>query len=88
MRLGVHLAILALLEHMTVRLVLGRHGRMREADVIAQVLVVDGAGRRSPAPSGAADDDRSSALCASSGVVMPWKSLQVCHQLVARLLLL
>ena len=41
MRLEVHLAILALLELMTVRHVLGRHGRLREASVIAQALVVD-----------------------------------------------
>ena len=40
-RLGLHLAILTLLEHMTVRHILGCHGRMREASVIAQALVVD-----------------------------------------------
>ena len=41
MRLEVHLAILALLELMTVRRVLGRHGHLREASVIARELVVD-----------------------------------------------
>ena len=40
-RLGVHLVIFALLEHMTVLRVLGRHGRMREASIIAQALVID-----------------------------------------------
>ena len=40
-RLGVHLSILALLEHMAVRRFLGRRGRMREANVITQALVVD-----------------------------------------------
>ena len=40
-RLEVHLAIPALLELMTVCHVLGRHGHLREASVIAQALVVD-----------------------------------------------
>ena len=34
MRLEVHLAILALLRLMTVRRILGRHGRLREATII------------------------------------------------------
>ena len=57
--------------------------------------------RRSPSPSGVADDDRSSAfdtvdfdrddtfrsVLASSGAFTTWKSRQVSHQLNARLLL-
>ena len=40
-RLWVHLTIFTLLEHMTVPRVLGRLGRMREASIIAQALVID-----------------------------------------------
>ena len=40
-RLEVHLAIIVLLEQMTVRRVLGRHGRLREENVIVQALAVD-----------------------------------------------
>ena len=96
MRLEVHLAILALLELMTVRRVLGRHGHLREASVIAQALVVDPLLlREQRMMTGRVPSSRltltgmtlSGQSWASSGAFMAWKSLQVFHQLVARLLL-
>ena len=95
-RLGAHLAISALLEQMTVRRVLGRHGRLREASVIVQALVVDPlllrerrmmTGRVPLSRLTLTGMTLSGLSWASSGAFMAWESLQVFHQLVARLLL-
>ena len=96
-RLGVHLAIFALLEHVTVRRILGRHGRVRETSIIVQELVIDPLLlRERRMTTGRVPLSRltltgmilSGLSWASSGSFMAWKSLQVFHQLVARLLLL
>ena len=95
--LGVHLAIFVPLELMTARHVLGRLGRLREGNIIVQALVVDPLllrGRRMtigrvPLSRLTLTGMTHSGLSwVSSGAFMAWKSLQVSHQLVARLLLL
>ena len=97
MRLEVHLAMLALLELMTVLLVLGRPGHSQGKSIIDQALVVDPllllelrmtTGRVPSSRLTLTGMTHSGQSWASSGAFMAWKSLQVCHQLVARLLLL
>ena len=82
---------------MTVRRVLGHHGRLREASVIIQALVVDPLLlRERRMTTGRVPSNRlilnmmtlSGKSWASSGAFTAWKSLQVLHQLVARLILL
>ena len=99
-RLEVHLAILAPLQLMTARRVLGLQvglrGRLREHSIFDQALVVDPLLLRELrmtsglVPSirwtsiGMTPSDQS---WASSGAFMPWKSLQGSHQLGAGLLM-
>ena len=98
--LEVHLAIFVPLQQMTARhflaLRVGRRGRLREGSIFDQVLVVDPlllqersmtTGRVLLRRLTLTGMTRSSQSWASSGAFMAWKSLQVSHQLDARLLL-
>ena len=96
-RLEVHLAMLALLELMTVLRILAHHGHSQGKSVIDQALVVDPlllrelrttTGRVPSSQLPLTGITHSGLSWASSGAFMAWKSLQVFHQLVARLLLL
>ena len=87
----------ALLELLTVRCILGRHGREQETNDIVQALVIDPLLLQEwQMMTGLVPLSRltltgmtlSGLSWASSGAFMAWKSLQVFHQLVARLLLL
>ena len=99
-RLGVHLAILVPLQQMTALRVLdlrvGRRGRLRERSTFDQALVVDPlllqerqmtTGRVPLRRLTSTGMTSSSQSWASSGAFMAWKSLQVSHQLDARLFL-
>ena len=99
-RLGVLLAIFALLQWMTARRVLdlrvGRRGRPRERSTIDQALVVDPlllrelwmtTGRVPLTQLTLTGMTLSGQSWASSGAFMTWKSIQESHRLGARLLL-
>ena len=99
-RLEVHLAIFAPLPQVAARhdldLRVGRRGRLLEETIIDQALVVDPllprerrmmTGRVLSRRLTLTGMTRSGQSWASSGAFMAWKSLQVFHQLDARLLL-
>ena len=87
----------ALLELLTVRRVLGRHGQEQETNSIVQGLVIDPLLLREwqmmtvlvlLSRLTLTGMPLSGLSWASSGAFMAWKSLQMFHQLIARLLLL